>query len=134
MSEKQCLKCGNHKSRDEYYASSHPRHTDGLNPYCKWCCKVNRALESVRKRDKKSKISYRQEYRAKAMNATVEAGILLVQVFEADLGICYICKEWVEPRHASMDHVAPLSRGGSHTRDNLRLTHLYCNLVKGHRT
>ncbi|WP_158070491.1 HNH endonuclease [Streptomyces luteocolor] len=33
----------------------------------------------------------------------------------------------------SLDHVIPLSRGGSHRRDNVQLAHLRCNLRKNNR-
>ena len=31
----------------------------------------------------------------------------------------------------SLDHVVPLSRGGSHTLGNVRCAHLICNIRKG---
>ena len=59
-------------------------------------------------------------------------------VFERDGWICGICAEPVDrtlahpnPRSASLDHLVPLSRGGAHTYDNVRATHLTCNLKKG---
>lgn len=38
-----------------------------------------------------------------------------------------------DPRSPSMDHVIPLSKGGEHTPENVRITHLECNLAKGDR-
>lgn len=38
-----------------------------------------------------------------------------------------------DPRSPSMDHVIPLSKGGPHTPENVRITHLECNLAKGNR-
>lgn len=34
------------------------------------------------------------------------------------------------PRGPSIDHIIPLSRGGTHTLDNVQLAHLKCNRVK----
>jgi 5-methylcytosine-specific restriction endonuclease McrA len=30
-----------------------------------------------------------------------------------------------------LDHIHPLARGGSHTMDNLQITHPICNIRKG---
>lgn len=38
-----------------------------------------------------------------------------------------------DPMSKSVDHIVPLSRGGTHTQDNLQWTHLRCNLRKGAR-
>lgn len=47
---------------------------------------------------------------------------------------CHICGEVVDktlsgrhPRGASVDHIIPISAGGSNDRGNLRLAHLSCN-------
>jgi len=46
--------------------------------------------------------------------------------------ICYLCEiPLVSIRNASIDHVIPLSRGGSNRVSNLRLTHIGCNNKKG---
>ena len=129
--EKKCVGCKDIKIVEEFYTSS--RTDDGLNKYCKHCCKVNRACEGVRKRDKKSKLSVRQEQRAKSQGIIYEAGIKLVNIFKRDLGLCGICGLWVAPKHASMDHVLAISRGGTHIMGNLQLSHLKCNLRKGNR-
>ena len=61
-------------------------------------------------------------------------------VFDRDGWICGICYEPVDPSlrwpHAesvSLDHVIPLSRGGSHTYGNVQCAHARCNTRKGAR-
>ena len=131
---KQCVGCGNHLAKAQFYKSRAIKdREDGLNRYCKHCCKVNRAMEGVRKRDKKSKMSMRQHHRATTLGVTRDASITLVKVFRNNAGICQICNKWVQPKHASMDHTHPLSKGGTHTWDNVQLSHLKCNLRKGAR-
>ncbi len=45
---------------------------------------------------------------------------------------CGICHERIETRdQASLDHVIPLSHGGTETRMNIRLTHTWCNNKRG---
>lgn len=50
---------------------------------------------------------------------------------------CYLCGKRINfrlkhpnPLSASLDHVVPLSKGGTHTLDNAAMTHLTCNLKK----
>jgi 5-methylcytosine-specific restriction endonuclease McrA len=61
-------------------------------------------------------------------------------VFERDCWVCALCLlpvdqdlKWPDPGSASLDHTVPISKGGAHTIDNLRCTHLRCNIVKGAR-
>lgn len=61
-------------------------------------------------------------------------------VFERDGWLCQLCGGGVdgslsfpEPGSASVDHIVPLSRGGSHTWENVQLAHLGCNMSKGAR-
>lgn len=63
-----------------------------------------------------------------------------IAVFERDGWICGICKHEIpkdlrhpSPRSASLDHVVPLSKGGSHSMANTQAAHLVCNLRKGTR-
>ncbi len=58
-------------------------------------------------------------------------------VFMRDGWICQICHKRVNKslKHPhlmspSLDHIIPLSQGGSHTYANVQLTHLRCNLSK----
>ena len=128
---KKCVGCRNDLEVQFFYASTNTE--DGLNRYCKQCCKVNRALEAVRKRDKKSKLSVRQIQRAKGMGVKWHSDLTLVSVFKKYRGMCYLCGFWVPPKKASMDHIKSLSKGGTHTHDNVGLSHLLCNLRKGNR-
>lgn len=68
----------------------------------------------------------RAALRSRAVDGIDTSAILL------DGGLfCSLCFGFVEPRQISIDHKIPLIRGGSHTQDNLQLTHLRCNLMKG---
>lgn len=71
--------------------------------------------------------------------------ITLRKLYNRDNGICWICGEKcnysdhtkdpngnfiVGRTYPSIDHVYPLSKGGSHTWDNVRLAHWWCNTLK----
>jgi len=52
--------------------------------------------------------------------------------------VCQICSEPVDPDAtgplgASHDHLIPLTRGGTHTPENIQLAHQSCNSSKGNR-
>lgn len=126
---RQCRCCKELFPLDEFYNLA--KGPGGKHPNCITCCKVNRALEFVRKRDKSSKISVRQRVRAIGLGVVVDPEVKLVEVYRRARGICYLCNKWVKPGDASMDHILALTNGGSHTYDNLKLTHLKCNLQKG---
>jgi 5-methylcytosine-specific restriction endonuclease McrA len=45
--------------------------------------------------------------------------------------VCHICKGMIASRaDLHFDHVIPLSKGGSHTAENIRPSHALCNLRK----
>ena len=129
--EKRCRTCGEVKQANAFYKLT--KSEDGLHPECKSCCKVNRALENVRKRDRKSKISRRQIYRCQQLGIETDTTITLAGIFKRDRGICGWCNQWVKPRYASIDHIIPVSKGGTHTQGNVQLVHYKCNLRKGHK-
>lgn len=59
------------------------------------------------------------------------------EIYERDVWSCSICGEAVDsslayphPRSASLDHIVPIARGGGHTRANVALAHLRCNIRK----
>jgi len=75
----------------------------------------------------------------KAGNGPVE-NIESSKIYNRDNWRCQICHKkvneklkWPHPNSASLDHVIPLSKGGSHTKQNVQLTHLKCNASIGDR-
>lgn len=55
-------------------------------------------------------------------------------IFDRDRWVCGLCHKkvdrllkWPDPMSASLDHIVPLSKGGTHTRDNVQIAHLICN-------
>ena len=63
-----------------------------------------------------------------------------VDIFERDDWTCHICSQEIDPalKHpdqfsAVVDHVIPVSKGGSDTLNNVKAAHQRCNAVKGNR-
>lgn len=44
---------------------------------------------------------------------------------------CHICNKRVTSKTLSFDHLIPLSKGGSHTIENIAVAHLKCNVSRG---
>ena len=64
-----------------------------------------------------------------------------IEIFERDSWICQLCFEPIDPSIkrpdtacVSLDHIVPLSKMGSHTRENVQAAHFLCNLKKGNST
>lgn len=78
-------------------------------------------------------------------NGEVDTSITLDKLIERDEGICHICGEKIDKEdysyidgvkcvgnsYPSIDHVIPVSKGGTHTWDNVKLAHMVCNARKG---
>lgn len=61
-----------------------------------------------------------------------------LEVFNAFDWICGICEGEIDrylrkPNKwaATLDHIIPLSKGGTHTYDNVQPAHAHCNFMKG---
>lgn len=79
---------------------------------------------------------YNLKRRALKRETAVET-ISPMRVFDRDQWVCGICKEdidkglvWPDRMSVSVDHVTPLSKGGTHTYDNLQASHYICNVRK----
>lgn len=46
---------------------------------------------------------------------------------------CFVCKLHVYKEDATLEHVVPLSLGGTNGADNLWISHLACNLKRGNK-
>jgi 5-methylcytosine-specific restriction endonuclease McrA/uncharacterized Zn finger protein (UPF0148 family) len=57
-------------------------------------------------------------------------------IWERDKKTCYLCGGQIESwlgKHMHVDHLFPWSHGGSNAPENLRATHVRCNLAKSNR-
>jgi hypothetical protein len=81
-------------------------------------------------------IAVNNEHIRRARKKQVPCEVIVpMVVFEENKWICQLCFKPVDktlkhpnPLSASLDHIIPLSKGGSHTRGNVQLTHLKCNV------
>lgn len=126
--EKECKYCGN-KFITEFGKS-------GIE-YCSDKCR----------RKMNNKLSYRKDEREKVMrrNGKYDNTITLSKLYKKSNGICSICgnmcdyndyKETEEgyfisgKNYPSIDHIIPVTKGGTHTWDNVQLAHMICNSLK----
>lgn len=70
-------------------------------------------------------------------NGKVDWSITLKKLVKRDNNICHICGHAVNMKshynsdfYGSIDHVIPLSKGGTHSWDNVKLAHRKCNCEK----
>lgn len=77
--------------------------------------------------------------RARRRNAFV-APVYRREIYERDGWTCQLCGDEVDrtaavpdPLSATLDHIVPLAKGGTHEPSNVQLAHFLCNSVKGDR-
>ncbi len=68
--------------------------------------------------------------KAKKQGVAVIEKIDYQTILQRDGCVCYLCGQGIELLELSFDHVIPLSKGGSHTTENVRPTHKHCNQQK----
>lgn len=103
------------------------------------------AINNNRARQKTEQL--RREGRIKN-NGAVDKDITLERLFDREGGQCHICgllcnyEDYkiteegyfiVGKFYPSIDHVVPLSKGGTHTWNNIKLAHISCNSWKGNK-
>jgi hypothetical protein len=71
------------------------------------------------------------------LNGAFVERVYKARIFKRDKGICQICGKKVaskqkapHPYSATLDHIIPLSKGGTHEPKNIRLAHFICNSIK----
>ena len=118
MRYRKCKQCGDSLGRVSY------------GSLCKTCSAANHQAR---------RLTRKHIQRARRFGVQYEP-VQAKRVYERDQWHCGICTKRVDnrlkyphPMSASLDHVAPLSRGGGHTYANTQLAHLPCNLAKGDR-
>jgi len=81
-------------------------------------------------------------HRRRALRRNVEVEKFKdVEIFKRDNWTCKICHKKVNgrlkypnPLSRSLDHIIPISKGGTHTKDNVQCAHYLCNCKKGNGT
>lgn len=53
-----------------------------------------------------------------------------IMVYNNAKGMCEICGKFVTMDSFTVDHIIPISKGGTYDIDNLQLAHQSCNLMK----
>jgi hypothetical protein len=102
-------------------------------PECLKTFKDNRAVDSRYIGSIRQKI--------KLFGGQLDESVTRRALFEKSKGICNICKketkfvreEDFDPLLATVDHIIPWTKGGSHTWDNVQLCCFLCNIKKGNR-
>lgn len=115
-----CLDCWNWQQRQnrasnperrrEYDRRSYKKHRDAV---------INR------------KVRLNARRRAWMYGITDVADVGLADLIERDGSTCYLCGKNLDREEMQIDHVIPLSRGGSHTLKNTRIACRFCNNRKG---
>jgi 5-methylcytosine-specific restriction endonuclease McrA len=108
-----------------------------LSGFCSLEC--NSEFRHLRDADTQYRGAMRQK--AKSFGVEFEEEITRRLVFEKANGVCYLCKskthfensEGYSPLLATVDHVIPWTKGGSHTWKNVELCCLRCNIKKKNR-
>ena len=134
-----CKVCGKSYRVRDYVESCGLKYArDG--GYCSAECRDVRAKEIVRISHKGRQDSHRS--RARRFGCKHDSSITLKKLVERDGLRCAICGEmcnWNDhswsrysgPTYPSIDHIVPMSKGGGHTWDNVQVTHIICNSLKG---
>jgi hypothetical protein len=84
---------------------------------------------------------YHRRRAQKAATATGRPPVIFADIAARDHWQCQLCGDpvdaavaWPAAGSPSLDHIEPLSKGGTHELDNVQLAHLGCNIRKGNRT
>lgn len=94
---------------------------------------IQRALEYARGPGRAAKAARDAARFALTRGASHAERFTLDEIYERDGRTCSLCRKPVDRQQATMDHIIPVTKGGPHTRANVKLAHRGCNTRKGNR-
>lgn len=136
---KKCLHCGN--DFDPLVYGKGANRTCCSDECRRLATRTNKKKLRQDNIEKYSELSRIAEYKRKSLKRAVAyEHIDRDTVFARDNYICQLCSKpidrnakWPDSLFATLDHIVPLSKGGSHTYSNVQTAHLKCNCIKGNR-
>ena len=105
------------------FRNNHPNYDS------EWARKNNYKAQKAWKLRNKGRVNGYVAARYAKLHTTKIERIDYSQVIEQANGVCGICGGELYPP-VEIDHIIPLSKGGTHTRDNLQASHAQCNRSK----
>lgn len=150
-----CLKCRN-GGRGYFVTPEGQRKSHGQSAYRHGCrCDICREATSERmaryfadysaKHGEAYSSTWRRKFKAEHGFWPQGSGTEFIDaptrrsIYERDGWVCQLCDGAISPDatehadRASLDHIVPQSRGGSHDPSNLRMAHVGCNARRGDR-
>ena len=92
-------------------------------------------------RNQLDRISRNRRYKKLKEKGSFDESVVLINVFNKFSGKCQCCNKelnfkgsHLEDDYPSIDHIIPLSKGGTHTWDNVQLLCRRCNYMKSDKT
>lgn len=138
-----CEICGKPYTVREYVESCGIKYAVD-NGVCSLECRKEklRRAKRIRRRVHKDRRPKNHCHRARKTGAAYDSTITLKKLVSKNGLRCAICggtcdwndhswSEYSGPLYPSIDHIIPMSKGGSHTWDNVQVAHIICNSRKG---
>lgn len=125
---KQCADCGEALLRNFYPTHDRGRPTESLRVRCIPCHRA-RSYASHRRNDARVLSDWRRGERSRGVTSIPPMRELRIALWPP-AATCYLCGRELGSDRV-IDHVLPLSRGGSSDVSNLRWAHKLCNILKG---
>ncbi|MFJ5564816.1 HNH endonuclease [Lysinibacillus xylanilyticus] len=99
-----------------------------------------------RNKNKRRELMKRSKFKILKSKNLYDPSITLEKLIQIEKNVCYLCGGQCDSNDFTMDdrgssfitgsnypsieHVIPISKGGTHTWDNVKLAHHYCNSIK----
>lgn len=95
----------------------------------------------LKRREQKSRysstengIKFRKAYQARKRGAKIVVKFTKSDLIKRDGLLCYLCDKILTEKAAQIEHILPLSRGGNHKPENVKLACKSCNCSKNNKT